>query len=95
MGINVFNRAKGVSRFLGRVVNSNAVSTISNDLVKGGQLANKVLDNPAVKSLAVAGGPDTMALYAGARMGASGAVKAGQGIQRAKKIINSTPFVSS
>ena len=86
MGINVFHKAKSASNFMGKV------STISKDLVKGGQIANKVLNNPVVEGLAVAGGPDTMALYAGARLGAKGAVDVGKGIQRAKSTANSMSY---
>jgi len=95
MAINVFRSAKNAGRMLGRGVNSKFVSNVSRDLIKAGEVGNKILDNPAVKALAVSGGPEGMALYGGARAVSGGAIQAGKGIQKAKGVINTLPAFKS
>lgn len=95
MGINAFRKAKSAGKMFGKIINSKTVSTISKDLVKGGDIANKILDSSAVKGLAVSGGPEGLALYGGAKAVASGVTSAGKGIQRAKDATNKTPFKPS
>ena len=92
MGSPIFRKITNTGKSFGKIMNSQPVSTISKDLVVGGNIANKVLNNPAVEGLAVASGPEGMALYGGAKLAATSAVKTGQGIQRAKQVVNATPF---
>ena len=91
MGSPIFRKITNTGKRFGQIINSQPVSTISKDLIQGGNLANKVLNNPVVAGLA-ASSPETMALFGVAKVGAEGAVKTGQGIQRAKTVVNASPF---
>jgi len=92
MGSPIFRKVVNTGKSFGKIINSQPVSTISKDLIQGGNIANKVLNNPAVAGLAAASGPEGMALYGAAKVGANTAVQTGQGIQRAKGVVNATPF---
>lgn len=91
MGSPIFRKITNTGKRFGQIINSQPVSTISKDLIQGGNLANKVLNNPVVAGLA-ASSPETMALYGATKLGAEGAIKTGQGIQRAKTIVKASPF---
>ena len=88
----MFKTIQHTGRTFGKIINSKPISTISHGLVQGGKLAEKVLDNPAVASLAASAGPEGLAAYGAAQGVARGAVAAGKGIQRVKDATNKTPF---
>lgn len=92
MPITGFRQLKDASRVLGKVVNSRPVSTVAKALVKGGSIAEKVLDNPMVAGLATDSGPEGMALYGALQAGARGSQQLGKGIQKAKGQYNSSAF---
>jgi hypothetical protein len=92
MGSPIFRKVVNTGKSFGKIMNSQPVSTISKDLIAGGNIANKVLNNPIVQSAAVASGPEGMALYGAAKVGANTAIQTGQGIQRAKGVVNASPF---
>jgi len=91
----MFKTLQSSGRAFGRIINSKPVSTISNVLEKGGRLAEKALDNPAVAGLAASAGPEGLALYGAAQGVARGSVGLGKGIQAVKKATNQTPFKPS
>ena len=92
MGSPIFRKVVNTGKSFGKIMNSQPVSTISKDLIAGGNIANKVLNNPIVQSAAAASGPEGMALYGAAKVGANTAIQTGQGIQRAKGVVNASPF---
>ena len=91
MGSPIFRKITNTGKRFGQIINSQPVSTISNNLISGGNIATKVLNNPEIQGLAMAT-PEGALAYGTAKALAKGSIQAGNGIQRLKKAVNASPF---